>query len=39
MTLAPGARVVVGHETLPTLGSVTPTPLRVTAPVLVITNE
>ena len=35
---APGVSVVAGHETPPTVGSFTPTELRVTLPVLVTTK-
>ena len=35
----PGDRVVTGHETVPTLGSLTVTPVSVTLPVFVTTNE
>ncbi len=35
VTLAPGASVVVGQVTGPVFGSLTPTVLSVTAPVLV----
>ncbi len=38
VVLAPGARVVTGQVTVPTLASVTPTPVRVTFPVLVSTK-
>jgi hypothetical protein len=39
VVVAPGASVVTGQETVPTLTSVTPTPVRVTLPVFVTTNE
>ena len=39
VVVAPGASVVTGQDTAPTLASVTPTPVSVTLPVLVTTNE
>jgi hypothetical protein len=35
---APGASVVVGQDTVPTFGSLTPTEVSVTLPVFVTTN-